>query len=359
MTSSTAIDGNSLLEAADNFDATELLHQLGCTDGLPVIVPTPERVEAMVLATGIDGDLSIGSMGPGGGAATIRTIAANAVMAGCIPDLMPFVLASVRAVLDPRFDLGEMQGTTHCTAPLIIANGPLSETCGIASGFGALGPGFRSNATIGRALRLCMMNIGGARPGTSDMALLGHPGKFTFCLAENEADSPLEPLHLRWGYKAEDTVVTVVGAEPPHSVLFVSGDDADSPDRLLRVLAATIANVGSNNVNMSAGAVTVVLNIDHANLLHSAGYNKSMIAEKLAEYATQDADHLNRFNPSLGRPKSGVVQALRSPDDVLVLVAGGGGLYSVVMPSWAAGPNRNSAVHARVETDQACQVPWA
>jgi len=349
-----------LLEAPDDYAAVDLLHDLGCTDGLPVIVPTVERVAAMVLATGHDGDISFGAMGPGGGDATIRAIAANAVMAGCVPDLMPLVLASVRAVLDPKFDLGEMQGTTHCTAPLLIVNGPLAQTCGVASGFGALGPGFRSNASIGRALRLCMINIGGARPGTSDMALLGHPGKFTFCLAENEADSPFAPLHTTWGYAADDSAVTVIGAEPPHSVLFVhDADDGASPDRLLRVLAATIANVGSNNINMSAGAVTVVLNIDHAHVLHAAGYDRRSIADRLVELAVHDADHVAQFNPSLGRPRSGPVQALQSAGDVLIAVAGGGGLYSVVMPSWAAGPHRNSAVHAKVETDQACAVPWA
>lgn len=349
-----------LLEAADGYAAIEMLHELGCTDGLPVIVPTVERVEAMVLATGHDADISFGAMGPGGGDTTISAIAANAVMAGCVPDLMPLVLASVRAALDPAFDLGEMQGTTHCTAPLIIVNGPLAQTCAVASGFGALGPGFRSNASIGRALRLCMINIGGARPGTSDMALLGHPGKFTFCLAENEADSPFVPLHTTWGYAADESAVTVIGAEPPHSVLFVhDADDESSPDRLLRVLAATIANVGSNNINMSAGAVTVVLNIDHARVLHAAGHDRQSIAAQLAALAVHDAAHLEQFNPTLGRSRTGEVKAVKSPDDIIIVVAGGGGLYSVVMPSWAAGPHQNAAVHCRVETDQACAVPWA
>ena len=150
-------------------------------------------------------------------------------MSGCLPDYMPVVLAAVKAVIDPIFDLTEMQATTHCTAPLIIVNGPARHTCGpISSGYGALGPGHRANASIGRALRLAMINIGGGRPGTSDMALLGHPGKFTFCLAEDEENSPFPPMHMDLGFETDDSVVTVIGAEAPHSVIF-SGD-GDDPD---------------------------------------------------------------------------------------------------------------------------------
>ena len=132
-------------------------------------------------------------------------------MAGCLPDHMPIVVASALAMMDPAFDLAEMQGTTHATAPLIIVNGPARAMCGVASGYGALGPGHRANASIGRAIRLAMINIGGARPGTSDMALLGHGGKFGQCLGEDEAHSPFAPLHTSRGFAAEDSAVTVIG----------------------------------------------------------------------------------------------------------------------------------------------------
>ena len=188
-----------MLQAADESAALEVLHEAGMTDGLPVIIPTPERVNRMVLASGQDGDMSLGVMGPAGGVATVEKVAVAAVMAGCLPDYLPVVLAAVKAVIADEFDLAQMQSTTHCTAPLIIVNGPGRLTCGpIASGFGALGPGHRANASIGRALRLCMINIGGAKPGESDMALLGHPGKFTYCLAEDEEHSPLRPCTKIW-----------------------------------------------------------------------------------------------------------------------------------------------------------------
>ena len=134
--------------------------------------PTPERVERMVLASGQAGDMVLGAMGLGLGVATIEKVAIAAVMAGCLPDHLPVVIAAVRAVIDPAFDLTEMQATTHCTAPLVMVSGRAREECGgVASGFGALGPGHRANASIGWALRLAMINIGGGRPGSSDMAL--------------------------------------------------------------------------------------------------------------------------------------------------------------------------------------------
>lgn len=178
-------------------------------------ITTPERVNRLVLTSGLDADVDLGAMGPGRGAATVEKIATNAVMAGCLPDHMAVVIAAVRAILQPEFDLAEMQSTTHSTAPLMIVNGPVVRHCDIAYGFGALGPGHRANASIGRALRLCMMNVGGAHPGVSDMALLGHPGKFTFCLAEDESGSPCESLSASIGYVPDDSVVTILGAESP------------------------------------------------------------------------------------------------------------------------------------------------
>ena len=130
----------SFLQAASEEAALEQLHELGCTDGLPVVVPTAERVARMVLASGMDADMVLGEMGPLLGVATVEKVAVSAVMAGCVPDHMPLVIAAVKAVIDPRFDLTEMQATTHCTAPLVIVNGPARMACGgVASGFGALG----------------------------------------------------------------------------------------------------------------------------------------------------------------------------------------------------------------------------
>lgn len=356
--STDAADG--WLTADDELEAVELLHQLGCTDGLPVIVPTAERVARMVLASGLDGDLLLAELGPALGAATVEKIAAAAVMAGCLPDHMPVVLAAVRAVADPVFDLTEMQATTHCTAPLLIVNGPLAPVLGIHSGSGALGPGFRANASIGRALRLAMINIGGGRAGSSDMALLGHPGKFTYCLAEAEAASPWEPFHVSRGFDAEQTVVTVIGAEAPHSVIAVSDRDSDpGGDRILNALAACLSAVSTNNAVLGGGMAVVILNPDHASALAAADLSRADVQAALYQRAGNRRSVLTAQAPGMARrgDPDDLVPCFTSPDDICVLVAGGGGLYSMVMPSWCAGPHRNQAVSVVVDADQACVIP--
>ncbi len=352
----------TLLSAVDEAAALENLFALGCTDGLPVVIPTPERVERMVLASGYDAELILGEMGPMMGIATIEQVATAAVMAGCLPDYMPLVLAAVKAVINPEFDLAEMQSTIHCTAPLVIINGPARLSCGpVASGFGALGPGFRPNATIGRALRLAMINIGGARPGESDMALLGHPGKFTYCLAEDEEHSPLPPLHTSLGFTEDDSVVTVIGCEAPHSVLYsVDGDCAEGPDIMLQTLAIGIANIATNNAVLRGGAAVIVLNPEHAGVLAGAGLTRADIQARLFELCSLPQAQLTEFSPDFAkRIKVDPVPAFARPEDIIVLVAGGTGLYSMVMPTWCAGPHANRAVSQLVELDQMCEIPGA
>ncbi len=350
----------SVLSAVDEADALAQLHRLGCTDGLPVVIPTPERVERMVLAAVADPTTSLGVMGPLGASTTIEKVATNAVMAGCEPDLMPIVVATLRALLRPEYDLFEAQGTTHSTTPLVVVSGPLARACGIAGGFGALGPGHRANASIGRAVRLCLMNIGGARPGVSDMALLGHAGKFTMCLTENLDESPWEPCSVAAGFDPLDSVVTVIGVEAPHSVVFLDdADDPDSPLRLLRVVARAIANPGSNNAFFRTGSVAVALNPDHAAVLARAGLGRADVQRELHRLATNRRGELRRYNPSFAGAgdDDDELAAVPSPDHVLLLVAGGTGLYSSVFPSWSAGAHANPILHERIETDQACAIP--
>lgn len=348
-----------LFSAADEEAALEDLHNRHMTDGLPVIIPTPARVSKMVLASGQDADMILGTMGPANGMATLEKVAVAAVMAGCLPDYMPLVVAALKAVIDPRFDLTEMQATTHCTAPLIIVNGPARHTCGpVSSSYGALGPGHRANASIGRALRLAMINIGGGRPGTSDMALLGHPGKFSYCLAENEEASPFPPMHVDLGFDSQDSVVTVIGAEAPHSVLFSGdGDDPNQYALLLEVLAIGLANAATNNAILTSGMATIVLNPEHASVLHKAGLSRQDIATEIYQRCKMDGAEANRLCAGFARKTLNPRQAFTGPEQLLVLMSGGSGLYSMVMPSWSAGANKNSAVSVKVEVDFYCEVP--
>jgi hypothetical protein len=252
-----------------------------------------------------------------------------------------------------------MQATTYATAPLVIVNGPVRGWCDVHGGFGALGPGHRANASIGRALRLAMINIGGGRSGTSDMALLGHPGKFTMCLAEDEEHSPFEPLHVALGHAAETSTVTVIGADSPHSIMGVTdADDPTSADRLLVSLAAGFASVATNNVALRGGQVALALNPDHAALLAQRGHTRASIQERIAELAVVDGTTLAQSAAAMAPPDPDrTYRCFGDPRDILVFVAGGGGLYSVAFPSWCAGPHRNRAVTVEVAVGQSCEVP--
>jgi hypothetical protein len=351
---------SSLIVAESEDDAAEALYRMGCTDGLPVVVPTPERVERMLpFAGGLDRDVVLGIVGPQQGEATVEKVAANAVMAGCSPEYLPIVIAAVEAVCDDAFDLGPMQATTHNLAPMIIVNGPVRTWCDVASGTGALGPGYRANATIGRALRLVLLNVGGGRPGVGDMALLGHGGKFTYCLAEAEEESPFEPLHVARGFARDVSAVTVIPLEAPHSVTCVV--DADRPEntaqRIVAVLAGALANVGSNSVYNGIGMVAVGLNPDHARALAAVGMGRRDLQRAIYAVAGDRRERLRGMNPGLvpeGEPNE-FLRVVRRPEDILVFVAGGDGTYSVVMPTWAAGDGC-VAVTRPVRFEQECDV---
>jgi hypothetical protein len=202
-----------------------------------------------------------------------------------------------------------------------------------------------------------MINIGGGRPGESDMALLGHPGKFTFCLAADEENSPFPPLHVAKGYSEDESVVTVIGAEAPHSVIY-SGD-ADDPNNhkgLLDQLAVGLANSATNNAMLTGGAATVILNPEHADILASASLSREQIAQEIfnrCAYLPSEADVFKSFTAAGQDDKKRY--AFREPADILILTAGGSGLYSMVMPSWCAGAHRNAAVCVTVEADQFCE----
>ena len=341
-------------QAPDEATALEDFHAREWTDGLPVVIPIEERVEAVLAAEALDPDVIIGMIGPG--QATVEKIAINAVMAGCRPEHFPVVLAAVRAVCDPDFDIDNMQATTHGLGPVIIVNGPAREVCGpIASGWGALGPGHRANASIGRALRLVLMNIGGALPGRGDMAALGQPGKFTCCLAEAEEESPFPPLHTTFGYDADESAVTLVGVEAPHSVI-ASPDsvDPEAAEGLLRLVAASIAMAGANNTQIGRGAVIVALNPLHAAILAAAGLNREALCDRLAELAVTPQSVFRRY-PTKRALGDGDVPALRGPEDIVLIVAGGAGMYSHVFSSGLAGSTL--PVHAAIDFAFSCELP--
>ena len=250
------------------------------------------------------------------GEATVEKVAINAVMAGCKPEHLPVVIAAVSAVCDPRMDSSEFQVTTHQVAPLIIVNGPAIQEAGVASGFGALGYGHRANLCIGRALRLCLINLGGVWPGESAMSLLSQPASIAYCLAEDEAGSPFPPLHTTLGFEAGQSAVTVACVGSPISVILPpSSDDAPVADRMLGVLAETIAGVGHNNASFHSGSIVVVLNPDHAQALAREGYDRERIGAELFERAVNTAERVSRARSGKPSPEpERIVPAIGAPD---------------------------------------------
>jgi hypothetical protein len=331
----------ALLAAPDDIDAfQEFALAEGWGDGLPVLPPTPERV-ARVLA-GQRGDQVVATLPPRRGVATLEAIAVNAALAGAGPEQLPLIVAAVRAVADPRFNLDAIQATTHPCTPLVIVNGPLARRLGVHSGANALGQGHRANAVVGRGLRLTLQNVGGARAGQGDRATLGHPGKFTYCVAENEAESPWEPLHVERGFDAAASCVTVCGAEAPHNV---NDHGSTSAEALLLALAGTAATTGNNNIYLG-GEPLILLGPEHARTIAGSGWSKRDLKRALFDRARVrlgafSAENLARFatiDPARFRDRSpdDTVTVAVTPDDVMVVVAGGPGKHSAIVPTFGA-----------------------
>ena len=194
-------------------EVSRLFDLRGWTDGLPIVAPAIGRVEEMLDYAPFARDAVIGELDPLKETATVEKLAINAVMAGCRPDYFPILIAAVQAIAEPDFNLRGVQTTDENVTPLVLVNGPIARQIGMNDSFGCLGPGWRSNATIGRALRLVMQNIGGGWPSVVAFAGLGQPGKFTLCFAENEMQSPWAPFHFDAGFSADQNVVTVLRAE--------------------------------------------------------------------------------------------------------------------------------------------------
>lgn len=310
----------------------EYLLQQGWSDGLPAIPPTPERVARMLAATARRPDEVVASIAPRQGEATVERVAINSVMAGCAPAYFPVVLAAVEAVADPRFNLIGIQTTTNPVGPLVIVNGPIRKMIGMNCGRNALGPGCRANATIGRALRLCLLNIGGGIPGEVDKATLGMPGKYTFCLGENEEESCWEPFHTTRGFGADENAVTVVGAQGTNNTLILNGNAEDA----LMLTADMMMTMGNNTVIAGSGTPTVFFSPGHARLLVDQGFTtRRSVQAFLFEHARIPLDRFppREFVPS--KPMSirvvvdGKVCVVRQPEDILVVVAGGPEPYHI------------------------------
>jgi hypothetical protein len=321
------------IEVADDLEAIQRLYlERGWGDGLPVIPPTPERVEAMMAGTNLPPDHIVAEVPPNYGAATIEKLAVNAVMAGCLPEYLPVLVAAIDGICDPVYNLYGTQATTHPCAPLLIVNGPIRAALGFHHSSGAYGPGWRPNATIGRAVRLVLFNIGGGYPGVGDMSTQGSPAKYGYCVAENEEENPWEPLHVERGFRPDQSTVTVMAGEPPHNVHDPAGRTAEET---LTVVAGAMAVTGANNA-YNGGETLLALGPEHAAGMARDGFGKREIRQWLHEHALIPLERyshvlmVDRFETIPVEP----VPMVRVPDELLIIVLGGPGRHSSWVPTF-------------------------
>ncbi|PKB58275.1 MAG: hypothetical protein BZY83_07905 [SAR202 cluster bacterium Casp-Chloro-G2] len=321
------------MEVNDDFEAVQNLYlDRGWTDGLPIVPPTAERVEAMLAATPLNPQDIIGEIPPNWGSATVEKLAVNAVMAGCRPEYLPVVIAAVAAMCDEAFNLYAIQATTHPCAPLIIVNGPICDDLGLHGGSGAYGPGWQANATIGRAVRLVQLNVGGAHPGVGDMSTQGAPSKYTYCVAENEEANPWQPLHIERGFQADQSTVTVLAGEPPHNINDHAGSSAED---ILTIIAGAISITGANNA-YTGGETLLALGPEHAATIANDGLGKQEIREWLHRNARIPLERythetmMERFQ----KIPDGPVPMVVDPDLLTIIVLGGPGKHSSWVPTF-------------------------
>lgn len=331
-------------------DVQETFFERGWTDGLPIVPPTPERVEAMLRAVGADDpDLLIGVIPSRGRGISLEKAAVNAVMAGCRPEFFPVVVAALEAMFDSAFNPHTVLTSTGGAALGIVVSGPIAQEIGMNARHNCLGPGNRANATIGRAVRLASMNVLGARSGELDASSFGHPGKFTFCFAEDPPPAPWRPLHLELGYEPEDTTVTLL---PTDGVRQLAQQLNGTAEGILATFASAL-RTPSNFTTGKGGQALVLLGPEHAGICIEQGWSQVRVREYLyresrispAELEAAGVVQERGAQHEMTIGDDGKLPSVVSPDDIFLVTAGGEGAgWSAFAPSWAP------KIHANVVT---------
>ena len=335
MTLATPPLQSATYDLSDSLDVNEFYQDKGWTDGLPIVPPTAERVAEFLQAAGLAPTDAMGIERVRQRPITAEKVAINAVMAGCKPAYMPVVVAVIRAMCQEEFNLHGSTASTGGSAQLIIVNGPIRTAIGMNATHNALGNNSRANATIGRAIRLLLINVLGCIPGQLDRSTLGHPGKFTFCIAEDEEDSPWTPLAQDRGIPAGTSAITVLACESPRQTM---NEWTHDPEEICETFAAEIRH-NMLTYSVWSGNYALIIPKQLRDILFAAGWHK----QQIREYIFRSARLLRREWATVGKAnivnRSGGPEqeftALRTPDDLLVVAAGGpAGGFGAVIPPW-------------------------
>ncbi len=333
----TALNAESANPPRDAAELIELYYRKGYTDGLPVVPPSEDSVGAMLAAAGLQGDEVLGDAPFRNTRVTAEKVAINAVMAGCLPEYMPVVVSAVRGLCNPDFGYHGIATSTGGAAVVIIVNGPVAARLGLNGGDNAFGPGFRPNMTIGRSLRLVMMNAINTRPGKLDRSTLGSPGKIAFCFAENEEAGLWEPLHVERGMHPEESATTVFASE---GVIQVYNQLSNRPEPLLLGFADAMANMGSMPI-VGQQDYFVVLAGEHGEVLRKAGWSKTRVRQYLFDHARRSVADLKQAGRIPGEALEGEENdwrnVTRTPEEIHLVCAGGRvGSFSACLPGWGS-----------------------
>ena len=314
----------------------------GWSDGLPVIPPTEARVAAMLAGTPLDSLEVVGILPPRRGEATVHAIAVNAVMAGCVPEHMPVLIAAVRAIAHPEFNLSGVNATTHPVSLFLLVSGPIATELGIHSGSGCFGPGFAANATLGRALRLIQLTVSGAWPGRGDRSTQATPAKLAFCATENLEASPWTPFHTTRGFEPGENAVTVFGCEGPHNI---QDHGSNTALGIMLTIAGSMSQAGSNNI-LSRGSPVLAFGPEHAATVAAEGWSREDIQRYVFENARYPLAELSdelfqviQEHTEQGIPvplfeRDAMAPIADGPEHIHVIVAGGPGKHSSWFPTF-------------------------
>ena len=319
-------------------DPMEICFERGWSDGLPVTPPTDERVLRMLKGTRLKPDESVGLIPPNLAPCTVEKVAINAVMAGCLPEYMPVLLAVIEAALEPVFTLHGVLATTYFSSPVIVVNGPIARAIGMNCGINALGQGNRANLSIGRALNLIVRNVGGGRPGEVDRATLGAPSKISLCFAEDESDPQWQPLSVARGLKPGQSAVTLFQG---HGVEAFVDQKSRTPEGLSKSFATHLVRMGHLRLTQSA-RVIVVLSPEHYRIYQEAGWGRAQIEKALYDATIRPGRDILAGLDGIGEgvPASRAEENIpKFHDDGIAVVRAGGpaGLFSAILPGWLAG----------------------
>jgi len=315
-------------------DPAEMVYERGWTDGLPVVLPTEERVYRMLEGTRRDSQEVIGSIPPNLVACSVEKVAINAVMAGCKPEYMPVVLAAIEAALIPDFNLHGVLATTNAVAPVVMVNGPIARAIGMNSRGNALGQGNRANAAIGRALQLIVRNVGGGRPGEIDRAVFGNPGKYSFCFAEDESDPRWDSFAVERGFSKDASTVTLFAGDGVNPII---DHMSRRPEDLVHTYAGCLRAL-YNPGQVNEVAAFLVVAPEHANVFYAGAWSKQRLKDELRarlqirvrEIVQGRSGRLPMSQEELGDPDR-PISKFRTGTLNIVRAGGSAGKYSAII----------------------------